>query len=87
MLFLLSCRGNINEVEPNGFWTCIIINIKCNPATGIQTTTKRCTNALGQERYSFETQQCPFILDTDEWEYIVYDGYEIKEGTEIYIKK
>ena len=28
-----------------------------------------------------------FILDTDEWEFMVYDGYEIKEGTEIYIKK
>ena len=62
MMFCFAyCRDNIigTETNPNEFWTCVIINIKCNPATNIQTTTERCTNPFGDERLNYYTIECP----------------------------
>jgi len=61
LLFLVCCRENFvsSDTNPNEFWACEIINIKCNPKTNIQTTTEKCTNAFGDVRFNYYTIECP----------------------------
>jgi len=61
MFCFVYCRENITGIEtnPNEFWTCVVINIKCNPKTNIQTVTERCISFSGEERLNYYTTECP----------------------------